>query len=336
MKKITVYSALCFFALALLTFRVIAQTAQNELSITAFPAVQEKEVAPGEHAHLQVQFKNATDAVTTGQVRVADYIINDKSGSVVIIEDNLKKPAYSASSWITLSSNTITIPPKDVVTVDLFVSVPAKVASCGNYALIYFQPTLPSNNEIKNNLNSTSGISAKIGTLINFKVSGRECKENINVISFTSPPLEEYGPVKVSFELLNTGDIHLSPQGIVTMTNFLNNYVDSEKIKDQRIFPETAKKYESRLGHKWMLGRYKIDLAASYGANGKRLIASTFVWVIPWKAVSIVLLTFLIIFLLIRSMVEGSRKRSQVLQTEVEHEREEIEKLKEQLKRRRE
>lgn len=335
MKKITTIVIFFLVLFALPTTINAQQTTKQELSITAFPAVQDKEVNLGDKVHLQVQFKNGEDAFIAGKVKVADYIIKDKSGSLQLVEGDQKKPKYAASSWITLSADSITIPPNDVVTVDIFATIPQDVPRCGSYAVVYFQPALPGINEVKSNLNSKSAITAKIGALINFQVKGKICKENLSVISFgTKQAFQEYGPVKISFELLNSGDIHLFPRGVITMTNLLNKYVDSEQIKDQRIFPETIKKYENQLGSKWMIGRYKIELSASYGTTGKKLISTAYVWVFPWRVGLIALLSLIIVYLIIRSMLSRSRAQTGSLKQELEEEKNEIEKLKEQLRKR--
>ncbi len=334
MKKDLALLFVLVFLTLYLTKNISAQTEKQVLSITAFPAVQDKEVAPGEKAHLQVQFKNEESSFIVGKVQIADYVIKDRSGSLQLVEGDQQKPKYAASSWITLSADSITIPPRDVVTVDLFVTVPENVPSCGSYAVLYFQPALPGKGEVRSNLNSSSGITAKIGALINFHVAGRQCKENLIVSKFEAPSFQEFGPIKINLELLNNSDIDMQPQGLVNLTNMFGGYVDSQKIRDLRIFPETVKAYEATVGNKWLLGRYKISLAASYGTGGKKLTTVSYIWVIPWRIGLIVLLSLIILILLIRTMLGRSKKMRLNLEERLEEEKGEIEKLKEQLRKR--
>ncbi len=306
--------------------------AQQRLSIIAFPAVQDKQVQPGEKTHLQIQFKNDDTSFITGQVKVADYVVSDKDGTTILVEGNQPRSKYAASSWITLGENNITIPPNDVVTVDIYVSVPQDVPHCGSYAVVYFQPALPGKNELQSNLNSATGITAKIGGLINFKVNGRECRENIVISKFQAPFLQEFGPVKVNLELLSNSDIDLQPIGVVNLTNLFGRYADSQRLKDQRIFPETVKAYQLTLGHRWMIGRYKLTLNATYGSSGKKLIVSTYIWIIPWRLILIIILTIIIIMLLIKSISGKSRREKLLLESELKAEKEQIQTLKDQLR----
>lgn len=332
MKKYLAVTGL-FLALvfSFVAFRVYGQ---QRLSLVAFPATQDKDVELGGQAHLQVHFKNDDNSFITGNVKVADYVITDKQGGATLVEEGQPKPKYAASSWITLPMESITIPPKDVVTVDLFVDVPQDVPSCGSYAVVYFQPALPGKGEVASNLNSASGVTAKIGALINFHVQGKECRENLVISKFETLNFQEFGPVKLNMELLNSSDIDMRPKGIINLTNVFGGYVDSQKIRDLRIFPETIKAYEAKLGNRWMVGRYKVSLAATYGTDNKKLTATTYIWVIPWRIGLIVLLSIIIILLLIRSIVNRSKKARLNLEEQLGEEKSEIEKLKEQLRKR--
>src|SRR5438093_1388464 len=94
---------LLLFAFCFLIFKDLAsaQAGNPSLSITAFPAIQDKEVTAGQSSHLQVQFKNSSDSLTAGKIKIADFKIGDKNGAPLLIEgEPVEKPKYSASAWI--------------------------------------------------------------------------------------------------------------------------------------------------------------------------------------------------------------------------------------------
>jgi len=337
MKKKHLLTLIIFSLLYLCLKTSFSSVHAQNLSITAFPDTQDVNVKAGEKRHLQVEFKNGSDAPVIGTVHVADYIVVDKTGTVKLIEGNEEKPKFAASTWLSLSQSSMSIPPNDFVPVDIFVNVPQNAANCGNYALVYFQPdTQAQLGQTGKSVFSATTVQTKIGALINFRITDTQCNESLSLISFIAPSFSEFGPVKANFEILNAGNIHLLPTGTVSLTNMLGKYVDSQAIKDQRIFPGTAKTYETTVGHKWMFGRYKISLAASYGDQGKKIAAETYAWVIPWRITLIIILALIIIYLLLRSTFGRFKKESIILEKEVEHEKDEIEKLKETLRKRKE
>ena len=106
------------------------------------------------------------------------------------------------------------------------------------------------------------------------------------------------------------------------------------KIKDENIFPDTLRTFKSEIGKKWMFGRYKLALTAGYGNTGQSLTRSLYVWVIPWRILLITILSLLIIFFIIKNIKKRSGSDNQYLKSQLEIEKQEIEKLKKQLKNR--
>jgi len=53
---------------------------------------------------------------------------------------------------------------------------------------------------------------------------------------------------------------------------------------DRNIFPEAIREIESKIGKKFMIGRYEATLLANYGQdNNLPLTASVAFWVFPWR-----------------------------------------------------
>ncbi len=176
------------------------------------------------------------------------------------------------------------------------------------------------------------GVSSRIAALIYFRVAG-DITENALISKFFAPSFFEYGPIKIETEILNRGDYHIAPSGIMSLTDMFGGLIAQEKLKEEvNIFPDAARTYVNKLGSKWMFGRYRVDIAASYGEKGQALSRFIYVWVIPWKIVVIVTLTLILLILLGRMIYRNVLLRQSSLETEIEHEREEIEELKEQLK----
>ncbi|MCR4330078.1 MAG: hypothetical protein NUV65_06060 [Candidatus Roizmanbacteria bacterium] len=308
----------------------------KDFSITAYPAVIEKEVKPNEETRLLVQFRNNTDQFVTGSVKAANYTIKDKTGTPDIIDSADLTPKYGAASWIRPEYDALTIPPNDYVAVNLYVTVPPETSTCGNYALVYFDFDPNNQPEGAAVRNSSTAVKAKVGSLINFSVQKTNCKESLQVLNFSTPKFMEYGPIPVTFDLLNGGDIHFTPKGTVTITNAFNKVAARETIKDQRVFPESAKSYNVSAGKHWMIGPYTVSLSGTYGTADKPFAYTTSVWVFPWRTALIIILLLAILSLVLHRYFNGITAREQDLEEEIKHERSEIEELKDMLKKKQE
>ncbi|KXK07702.1 MAG: hypothetical protein UZ21_OP11001000924 [Microgenomates bacterium OLB22] len=81
-----------------------------------------------------------------------------------------------------------------------------------------------------------------------------------------------------------------------------------------------------------MLGRYKIILSGAYGEQGKGLKRETYVWVLPWKIILIILLAIIIGILITRSFFQRNKMKQDMLEEKLSHEEQEIEALKAELR----
>lgn len=328
----TLYSLILFF----LYSSVPSARAQSEFSITAFPAVIDQQVVAGESSRFLIQFKNNTSDFVSGKVRVGNYVINDKTGSPMLINDPLLKVKYAAASWITPSQEDITIPPNNYVPITMLISMPESVSTCGNYAIVYFEYDSEVQPGVNTTTKSASAINAKVGSLVNLSTKNKVCVEKVSVAKFEIPNFLEFGPVKVNFELLNQGDIHEAPMGRMVLKDMFNTVVAYQTIKDQRIFPETIKTYTSSVGPKWLIGRFAVELRAKYGKGNTPLVYTAYLWIIPWRLIIIVLLALLIITIVVKNVLGKVEHKEQELESKLEKEEEEISQLKKMLREKKE
>ena len=161
---------------------------------------------------------------------------------------------------------------------------------------------------------ATTPITQGLAGLVYLRVAG-PVKEDAYVVQFTAPQFLEYGPIQVSTEILNRGDYHIRPQGRITLTNMFNRPVDQAKLEEVNIFPDASRILENSLGQKWMWGKYKLELEASYGETGQAITAMSYLWVFPWKVTAMVILGLtIIIILIILSYKRFIRKEKQLEQ----------------------
>ncbi len=335
MKRLVKFLLLLITVITLVSGVNAQSTTSQQSAITVFPSIQDITVKPGEKTRFQIQFRNGSDNVLVGNVKVADFIVTDNRGTPALLESTAEKPSYAASSWITLSDKIVAIPKNEIVSIYGSVSPPSTVAACGYYAIVYFEP----NSETVKRLGaveqqSAASVSSKVGGILNFVVDGRECKEKMMVTNFSVPSFQEYGPIKLTYDILNQGDVHMVPKGAVSVTDWFGKALDQKAIREVRIFPGKEREYNEAFGEKWMIGKYNVALRASYGKNGMPLMSMATVWVFPWKVAAVILLTLILLGIILFNVYRRFIYKEHRLEEELEKEQEEIEKLKSQIKKR--
>ncbi len=315
--------------------RIHAQSEQV-LPLTVIPPKQEALINPGEHFSTSVKFLNQGDTPVTGTLSVVDFIVEDNNGTPVFLDNpqvvgTTQIPAqYSAAKWISVPKDSLTIAAKGNEAVPITISVPANAAPGGRYAAVLFQPSgsLTLGNPA---FAQETPIAIRLASLIYIRVAG-PITESASVTKFLGPTFLEYGPTTITTQILNQGNYHITPQGAVTLKDIFGRVVAKSNLDSKNIFPGTSRSYTNELGQKLMIGRFTVNLNATYGDTGK-LLASTFVmWVLPWKIMLAILLALVIIALTGTMWYKRMKKKEEKLVEEIKEEKTELETLKEELK----
>ncbi len=305
--------------------------AQSTIDLTVSPPSQDIALTPGEEKTVQIKFYNRTDENLTGMFKKADFLVLDKEGSPTLFDTSTANNRFAASSWMTLSQDRVTIPAKTQVIVSAQIKVPADAYPCARYTSVYFEPTPPQLGGKPVRVETQTSVAFKLASLMYMNVAG-QCKESAFISKFTLPSFMEYGPIPVSFEVLNRSDYHVTPQIVGTLSNMSGKEIDAKPFPQNNIFPDAVRVYSTSLGQRWMFGQYKIEVAGGYGKTGKALTSYATVIVFPWRLALVIILAIVILGILIKTITGKTDMKTSQLEKEIELEKEEIEKLKKQLK----
>lgn len=273
----------------------------NRRSLTIVPPTVEQKVKPGDQREGKLKIINDSDEELTFNVVVRDFIVEDNQGTPKILPPNTLSNKYSASAWIGIAPDSFTVAPRQKQEFQYFMQVPVDARPGGHYAAVVYEPT---------NLLGVTGtgtaVNTQLGTLFYVNVEG-PITEDAKILQFRANTFQEYGPVKISTEIKNLSDLHIRPNGTITVKNIFGQKVASANLDEHNIFPEASYLYANALGKKFMAGRYTANLYASYGAlNNRALIATVSFFVFPWKIATVALLIAVAIVLAV--MVFQKRK----------------------------
>ncbi len=266
----------------------------SELSLTISPPIATHSLNPGETTQGVIKLTNNTPAAISFEAVLNDFIVEDSKGTPVMLDPNTFSSRFSASLWITLDSSTFTLEEKQTQEVFYTINVPSSARPGGHYASILFSPIREDSQEQNRAL-----VETQVGALISISVKGH-ISEHSQITKLSANAFQEYGPINLFATIKNFGDLHIRPVGKITVSDLFGRNIDFVKIEKVSIFPEASRDYEATLGTRFMVGRFKANLSASYGINNDLpLEATLYFWIFPWKIALVVMLAIITIILAI-------------------------------------
>jgi hypothetical protein len=236
---------------------------------------------PADGANSQtIKVRNESEKDKDISISISDFIVNDDIGTPVIISSTSKEDnRWAASSWIQVTPSSFKLKPGETKSLLLTVTPPANALPGGHYAMVVHSPD--ASVSILNSIGTS--IQTKVGTLVYITVPG-DINQNASITQFTAPKFSEFGPVDFNSTIKNLSDIHIRPAGNITVTNMIGmkSYIKYND-KNTNIFPGKTRDFENQLKNRWLFGRYKAELNATYGTAGGIITATVFFWVIPWR-----------------------------------------------------
>lgn len=261
-------------------------------TFTVTPPTVSVSLNPGDKSEGTMGVINDSDVPLTFKAEVHDFIVQDNYGTPEILPPNTLINSYSAAAWMGVTPDVFTIQPGKRQDLNYYIQVPSTARPGGHYAAVLFVPVTSTGNP----QNTGASVNGKIGTLFSIAVNG-QIKESASVTQFLANAFQEYGPVNISAQIKNFGDLHIKPQGYITVSDMLGRQAILP-LAQYNIFPMAARDYQNTFGTHFMLGRYKAVLSATYGVhNNLPLTATVYFWVFPWKIAVVIILILIALIL---------------------------------------
>ncbi|MFA7300690.1 MAG: hypothetical protein WC069_00030 [Candidatus Shapirobacteria bacterium] len=314
MKK---YIILSLFLLLLSNNKIFAQ---SSLGLSAIPPRLEIIILPGQTITKTIKVRNESKVEKVISTTIKDFIVVDDSGTPVQVDNKDVSNRWSASTWIQVSNDKVKLKPGETKNLSLTVIAPDNALPGGHYAMVLHSP----NNESV--LSQTGAvIQTNVGTLVYITIPG-DINESANITNFFAPSFSEYGPISFKATIANLSDIHISPIVAINVSNFLGIKTATLPVSTLNIFPYTSREFSTTLNRQLMFGKFKAQLSAMYGTNGKIASSTIFFWVIPYKLIVTLIAIVTIIILIIKLKKTNNKESSQPKIVELEQELEMLKK----------
>lgn len=280
-------------SLGLLFFVQQAESARIALTPLVFELMGEK----GKTAEEYVRVMNPSyeDTITV-VMEVEDMFPEGEEGRIRLEVPLEERDPFSLSSWITFEPEKFILDPREEKPIKFIINIPEYAEPGGHYASILAKTEI-----VEGPAGVGVGIVQRIASLVLLTVPG-EMKEEISIVGFeTSKNYYEYGPIKFAVRFENIGTVHLKPEAMITITNFLGQKVAEVPIESRNVLPGAVRRLEQEWSQKWLWpGKYTATLTGTYGrANFQLDPKSITFWAFSWK-IGLLLILILVFFIITR------------------------------------
>lgn len=299
MKK---YVKLLLFGtiLSVVSFLVVRETAnaqlqENASGLSISPVSFELSADPGDRLVNQMKLHNPTQDTMSVKMKIEDLTASGDEGQVVLMEP-IDDSSYSIARWITVTPTEFELEPGGEQYVTFEINVPETAEPGGHYGSIVASLS-GATQEV-----TGSSVGNERGSLVLLRVSGN-VEEELLVDTFDVPSFSEYGPIVFDVTFENVGNVHVKPEGFVTVTNLAGNEVVQLELPANNVIPGAKRQADVTWDKKNVIGRYTATLVANYGEGNQEVITDSVTFtVFPWKVALVVFAVLLIVVLLVYRM----------------------------------
>lgn len=312
-----------FGSLALAVSWAAAVTVPAADALTVSPVRLEITIEPGGVYRGEVVIRNEQSSEKTFYSSFENFEARGESGTPYFVagKDGL-------AGWMSGAPESITLQAGERRVVPFQVSVPASAQPGGYFAAILWNDAPPAPSQ-----GGQMAIGAKVGSLVLLRVAG-DVPEEGGITEFSVADQRTVFvslPVAFSWRFQNAGGDRVKPEGTVTITNLFGGRSAELPANPTKgnILPGSVRRFdvvwqESGSGSvlpsgffsaaayqaaHWRFGRYRAELALSYGNTGQQGVAATVFYVFPWQLLTLLALGLLVLALVVRFVLGSYRRR---------------------------
>lgn len=305
-------TVLCSFAATLVLLALIPT---NVSAFTVAPALSDLSVKPGDSKVIDIILNNTDKESIKFWPEITDIVFNEE-GIAQFMPSSAKTGNNSRfiSGWTKLAEGPLILAPGKVTPYKVTLKIPPQAEPGGHYGAILFsqQPAL--------SLGKPADIflSTKVASLLYLDVEG-VTKREFRINQFrTEHKIYTSFPISIHLELKNSGNTHLFPHGLVSVTNEITGMkmadliVNSEGVylmpNTQKLFKLTWDTRGLELFHPKYWGKYKISVQLA-ATGAPRIETQGSFWLIPVIPILLELAVLGLIFLVIRTFLKKLRSK---------------------------
>lgn len=281
------------FSVFALGFKILVDAQQAGQGLEVSPPSQEVQADPGDKITLRATIRNKSNNSLPIKARLEDFIALGDQGQVELTEES----PYSIRSWGKVSPESFNLGPGDSREVTTTITVP-ETASGGRYGSFVFGIA-------GDEKPGTASLAQEIASLFLLRISG-PVDEDLAFLGFDVPKFSEFGPIRFSINVKNSGNVHVKSYGLINITDMFNRKVEDVVIYETNVFPEATRQINAELNKRFLLGRYTATFVLNYGFEKNQTLSSTATfYVFPLRMGGVVFIILVVLFLLRKRLAKA-------------------------------
>lgn len=277
------------------------------------PGKFELELAPGQSRTVELIISNRMGQRELFELSFEDAEGNSSGDAVVSLLGERTGP-YTIKDYLSVPYSKFYLDQGERVRVPVTISIPADAEPGGRYGSVLTSITTNPNDDGEGSgTRSASAIVSRIGTLF-FVTSPGDIDRQGQLSAFDTTSGKHFffsGPVDFQMVFENTGSVHLTPSGLLSITNILGETVGEVELLPWFVLPQSVRTKPVSWNREFLLGRYEATLELNRGYDNIVDTQTVVFWVLPWKLMLSVFAGLFVFFLIIRfftSRFEFKRK----------------------------
>ena len=289
---------LCFLFVATVGGgRLVSAQTETTQTLSVSPTLIQLSATPEQVWQSEIRVINVNEYDLTLYPQVVNFAPKGETGQgdfIPVFENETS--GQTLAEWIDIAPEGIVIPKQKTVAVPFTIRVPANAAPGGHYAAILIG-TKSNQNSANQSLVQTAQF---VSSLFFVRVAG-DVLESGSIREFrTTKSLLQSPDVDFEVRFENTGNVHLQPQGDITIYNMWGEERGTIPINHQthfgNVLPQSIRKFDFTWKSEesaFDIGQYRAVATLGYGDTTKNFSTSTtFFWIVPYRQIIIFIAVF--------------------------------------------
>jgi hypothetical protein len=285
--------------IAFLLSPVLIFAQNNRVKLAISPLIRDIQIEPGSSWEGEVEVYNSNNRPLRFKLSTLNFKGRGE-GYAQFIQEIDTEGEFLLTNWIKLNNDDFLISANGSKKVSFKISIPEYAPPGGMYAAIIAEAKEPG--EERGGVVVSPGVSSLMLVSI-----GGDYIENLNIIDFSTPDLfYDQKEIPFTVKLRNMGNVHLRPEGNITIYNSEDEEVGKMAINRKRGFGNILPQNERTWDFAWTaddsifeVGEYRAELNLIYGRTQKQSITHSInFWIIPSRKQLIAISIFVSLILL--------------------------------------
>ncbi len=294
-------------------------TASHAHATTISPVRFEISGDPGQTLQEEITIRNEQEDKQVYYPSYYNFEANGETGSPVFVQSS-----EGISSWMAGPSG-VEVLPGDSKKITFVISIPANAEPGGYFGALLYGTTPP------DQAGDQLAIGTQTGPLVLLRVNG-EIQEKGAILDYMVKDGQKFFtslPVTFMYRFQNSGNDRAKPEGTIKVRNIFGinvAVINANKVEgnilphgirkfeaswtkqdtdtsDKKVMPEGFWENATHEWHNFAIGYFRGVMNLSYGSTGQKASATVSFWVFPWQLLLIILVSILIVWFLVRTLL---------------------------------